>query len=72
MTGSATGGIAILEGCGCSQASNRLRQAYRVAKHLHLGGHPWLNPLTMDGKVGRLPAMGALVARLTRGAASQF
>jgi peroxiredoxin len=30
--------------------------AYREAKRLHLGGHPWLNPLTMDGHVGRLPA----------------
>lgn len=30
--------------------------AYREARKRHLGGHPWLNPLTMDGHVGRLPA----------------
>ncbi len=30
--------------------------AYREAKRRKLGGHPWLNPLTMDGHVGRLPA----------------
>jgi peroxiredoxin len=29
---------------------------YRDAKRLHIGGHPWFNPLTMDGHVGRLPA----------------
>jgi peroxiredoxin len=29
---------------------------YREARRLHIGGHPWLNPLTMDGHVGRLPA----------------
>jgi hypothetical protein len=30
--------------------------AYRQARRLRIGGHPWLNPLTMDGHVGRLPA----------------
>jgi thioredoxin-dependent peroxiredoxin len=30
--------------------------AYREATRLRIGGHPWLNPLTMDGHPGRLPA----------------
>jgi hypothetical protein len=40
-------------------------QAYHEAKRLQLGGRPWLNPLQLDGKWGRLPADFVLGPDLT-------